>query len=449
MKNNILTSYISKLFIIFLIVSGIIYIILNSVIEINSKPVLVLNTKKLDFNNTKKDISIKKLKTRSMKKLNLVLEDMDKLNNFFKKRYDDIKANNIDGKYYNKKITLGADINFNEDYARYKDMIKNYKILLEMMNNADKVIEVSVENMLSKEYENIIYSKEFLLAELDKLKILLSEKNLKMIKNSNEYYAKQIMIKSLANYIDYEPKLAKDAYNKAKKAFPALEIITALNKQYLDLSIDNTENLKYAHVLLSSMKQNENGMNKTADILIGANKAKKLRKLGYNLYLNVKYKTSVRIYTIVEYISKVDLLKKMSKIEGIVKNPIIGNVSKKIPKEYILRETRKKIYVADSSIRNNAKVFANKLKRYNFNNVLPRGKWAQKFSVYAIYYDGKSYDKKDLKKILNAVRDITEYYSINTYAYQQSKGTKIKKMFVKDETLKYLIILEYNNHIKP
>jgi hypothetical protein len=62
--------------------------------------------------------------------------------------------------------------------------------------------------------------------------------------------------------------------------------------------------------------------------------------------------------------------------------------------------------------------------------------------MYAIYYDGNSYDKNDLNKVLGATRNIIDSSVVNSFAYQQSNGEKIQSIFKNNDDLKYLIILK-------
>jgi hypothetical protein len=322
--------------------------------------------------------------------------------------------------------------------------------IVKMSTNTDKVIRVGVENVSKYDllYKNIDFKREFFLAKLDELKSSLNNMFLQKIKKeeAKNIYAQLTMIKSISHYLDYEPQKAYNNYELAKKANPSLKVIKELTKEYQDIAPDNLEEMKFAYVLVASAPRSESNMKKTADRLLSLQKANAFREKNYNLYLSIN-SSKIRVYTIVEYHSKKELDKKIAEIESIEKTALVYDTSKKTPEEYILRETRKKIYVYRTSDRENDKYLVETLKKKNYKQIEAHGDWGKQFDIYAVYYDGNSCDDGDLEKLLDDTRDAINSHAVSAFAYQQSNSDKVKELF-QDQQLKYIIVLEKNAYVK-
>ena len=321
--------------------------------------------------------------------------------------------------------------------------------ILRMSANSENVIKVSVDNVSNYKlfYKNIDFKRDFFLAKLKELQVELDD-NFLMDIDKNEakkIYAQLTMIKSISYYLDYKPKEAYETYIRAKKAFPTLRVINELKKEYRDIYPVGAAEVKYAFALVASVTKSKENMEKTADKILSPAKAYKFRNKNYNLYLSI-IKNTIRVYTIFEYHSKLELAEKTAEIEQIEKTAGIYKTTRKLPREYILKESRKKIYVFNTSGRNDDQKLVKKLKEQGIKHIMPRGRWGVNFDIYAIYYDGNSYDRNDLDEVLEATRDTVGSHAIKQYAYQQSNGKAIRDLF-KDEYLKYVIILEKNSYI--
>lgn len=403
----------------------------------NKQPV---NIQKIEITNK---IAIENLTIRTQEKFNsnlaalskqldILSEDIEK----YEKRNSFVQISAIEKLKYKQEVLERA-------IAR-QDKIQR------MNNNSQKIIKVGVENVgkFNLFYKNIDYKREFFLAQLDKLKAELSDAFLSNIetKESRKIYAQLTMIKSISHYLDYEPDKAYTTYIKAKKAYPGLKVIQDLEKEYMDIYPSGAKELKYAYVLVASVAKTKENMEKTADRILSPSQAHNFRKLEYSLYLSIN-QTKIRVYTIFEYHSDLERDQKLREIEGIERTSQIYRTTKELPVEYIFQETRKKIYVFNTSGRNDDKNLVKRFKNKKIKYVEAKGKWSKKFDVYAIYYDGNSYDKNDLNKILEITRNIIGSYTVKPFAYQQSKGKAIRDLF-KNKSLKYVIILEKNAYIR-
>lgn len=351
-----------------------------------------------------------------------------------------------------KKDVVSTDQNNKNAYVTEKlqENVEKLTKIVKMSNNSDKVIRIGVENVAKYKlyYQNIDYRREFFLAKLDELKTSLNDTFLKKVKlnESKEIYAQLVMIKSISYYLDYDAKAAYRNYELAQRSFPSLRVIDELKKEYKDIAPHNAQELKFAYVLVASVPKSEANMQKTADKILAVNKYIAFRKKNYNLYLSIN-SSKIRVYTILEYHSKDQLTKKMDEIESIEKTALLYDVSRNIPKEYILKETRKKIYVYRTSDRPNDKYLVEALKKQNYKQISANGYWGKKFYVYAVYYDGNSCDENDLENFLDAIRDAINSHAVKAFAYQQSKSKKIQNLF-EDKNLKYIVILEKNAYVK-
>jgi len=319
-----------------------------------------------------------------------------------------------------------------------------------MSNNSENVIEVSVNNVDKYDlvYKKMNIKRKFFLAKLQELQNKLNDSILEDINKNEtkEIYAQILMIKSISYYLEYKPSMAFETYTQAKQAYPSLRVIQELEKEYKDISPNDVKEIKYAYTLVASIEKTKDNLDKSADQILSPSQSYQLRKLGYNLYLSIN-KVAIRVYTIIEYKSKLELEKKLLEIRKIEKTSDIYSTTNHIPEEYTLTETRKKIYVFNSSERKSDIRLVKKLIKKNFKYIEAKGRWNIDFGLYAIYYDGNAYDKNDLDRLLNQVRNIVGSHSIKTFAYQQSKGKTIKYLF-KDKNLKYVIILEKNAYIR-
>lgn len=398
----------------------------------------------LNINNVQNmtiNISIEKLKERNIQKQEEVFkkqnEHLAKLINMASNTYDHSKLS-ITEKIKQENIRK-LILQIKEDSEKLNNMIKG----------SHTVISKGVHDVVKNDLSRGEYKKEFLEANLDLVKQLLNEATLKNILDSEgkEAYAKQLMLKSMSNYIDFEPNEAVNSYNKAKQIYPSLQIIQDLFKEYKSLE---KSTLKYAYVLVASVAKNNVDLVRSADYIVGLGNAENIRKKGYNLYLNVN-NSEIRVHTIIEHYTEGELETKINSIKKYINSPFPFRVDEKYPEEYNLNRTRKKIFVVDSSKRGNDKTFTKKVKHLlnNHNNIEAHGNWEKKFGIYAIYYDGNSYDKIDLDKVLEATRKVVGSYVVKAYAYQQSKGERIQELFKNDISLKYLIVLEKNTNLSP
>jgi hypothetical protein len=377
------------------------------------------------------------LRIRNMESASNLLKVLKKVGDLSYKKMTEPDTNNKPKNIF----TLIGQNKYEDIFIDNTKQIKKFGLFAKMKINSPQVIQVGVKNVLDDFSQNQ-YTQDFLSANLDKLKKNLKEE-FKIIKDSNDnkYYAEQKIIESLSNYIDYEPINALQSFNEAKKVYPYLTIFKELEKEYKDIQTQDSKELKYAYVLISSVNKNFHTTNITADRIIGLGNAKKIRKSKYKLYLDVT-SNEVRVYTIIEHFDGEDLHNQIQKINNFIISPFPFKLDTTIPKEYILSKKRKKIFIFDSSKDGNDKLFAKKLKKFNFQNILPKGQWKKTFGMYAIYYDGNSYDKNDLNKILGATRNIIGSSVVNSFAYQQSNGKKIQSIFKNNDDLKYLIILK-------
>lgn len=356
----------------------------------------------------------------------------------------DINYTNVDN--------LLMDKNQNNKYVKteLQESVDKLSKMVTMSKNSDKVIRISVKNVNRYKlfYNNVYFKKEFFLAKLNELKISLSTSFLQKItiEEGKKIYAQLAMIKSISHYLDYQPDEAYRNYILAQKAFTSLRVISELKKEYKDIAPRNAEEMKFAYVLVASVQKSETNMKKTADRLLARSKASAFREKNHDLYLSIN-STKIRVYTILEYHSKAELKNKINEIESIEKTALIYSTSKSIPKEYILRETRKKIFVYRTSKRANDKYLVNILKSKDYKQIEDKGYWGKEFDVYAVYYDGNSCDDSDLEKLLDDTRDAINSHAVSAFAYQQSHSKKIERLF-KDKNLKYIIILEKNAYVK-
>jgi hypothetical protein len=402
------------------------------------EPSTVYNTNYTNYtyNTYNTNLTIRNLTIRNKEIESEVLEVFKKINNLSYKKMIDNKPKNIF-----TLIGQERQNNYEDIFIDNAKQIKRFGLFEKMKIHSPQIIHIGVKNVLD-DFKQNQYTQDFLSANLDKLKKNLKEE-FKIIKDSNDnkYYAEQKMIESLSNYIDYEPINALQSFNEAKKVYPYLTIFKELEKEYKDIQTQDSKELKYAYVLISSVNKNLHNMNITADRIIGLGNAKKIRKSKYKLYLDVT-SNEVRVYTIIEHFDEKDLHNQIQKINNFIISPSPFKLDTTIPKEYILSKKRKKIFIFDSSKNGNDKLFAKKLKKFNFQNILPKGQWKKTFGMYAIYYDGNSYDKNDLNKVLGATRNIIDSSVVNSFAYQQSNGEKIQSIFKNNDDLKYLIILK-------
>lgn len=390
--------------------------------------------------------------------INLTLETKeqykDVLNTFNVLKKDIKKDIEIDDNNKEKVdiITVKNSLRNKIDYKldTYTNALDKLNQIRQMNDNSDNVIKVGVDRIDKYKlfYNNIDFRKKFFLAKLDELKENVSDSLLLDIseKETKEIYAQLLMIKSISYYLSYNPDKAYKSYILAKKAFPTLKVISDLKEEYKVVYPKDALEIKYAYVLVASVTKSKQNMEKTADKILSPTKAYKFRNLGYNLYLSVNQK-EVRVYTIVEYHSKLELDKKFLEIEKIEKTSSLYSKTKDIPIEFRLKEMRKKIYVFRSSDRQDDIRLVNKLKKQNISHVEAKGRWHMDFGIYAIYYDGNAYDKNDLTNILDLTRDAVGSQEVKLFAYQQSNGKAIKDLF-NDKNLKYLIVLERNTYIK-
>lgn len=438
-KSLSLTKFIMTIgflfiFMIFLFTSENGKIIINALV--NPEP--QTDSKKIVITGNNNNIYLP-LTTRNERKYEEILSKVD---NFYTKTLPDAYNREIK-EDKERKIFMDKNHDLIMLTKQSNNIIRQLKLLNQMKNNSQKIIKAGVDTLP----DDIKYKKEFIAADLDFIKDHLTEMKLDIIESTDnkKKFAQQAMLKSMSNYIDFEPDLAIDTYNKAKGAYPQLDLISKLSKEYSILK-KNKNTLSYAYILIASVVKNEKNLNTTADVIIGLGNANKLRQLGYSLYLNVN-SNEIRVYTIVEHYSKIELTNKINMIDKYVVSPLPYRIDANLPKEYFLIEKRKNIYVWDSSSRNNDVSFSKRLINLNYRNVEAKGKWNKEFGIYALYYDGNAYDKNDLEKILKETRDIVGSYVVYSYAYQQSKSNLIRKLFQKNLDLKYLIILEKNSLI--
>ena len=345
-------------------------------------------------------------------------------------------------------IDKSDKLNFKIDEVA--SLLKKQQKIYAMSNNSDRVIRVGVESVSKYElfYKNIDFKREFFLAKLDELKDELSEDFLNTLneQENKKIYAQLTMIKSISHYLDYEPDLAYRTYVQAKKAFPTLDVINELQKEYKDIYPEDAKELHYAYALIASVKKTEDNMNKTADRILSPVKAHQLREQGYNLYLSIN-QSSIRVYTIIEFYDDLEYNKKFLEIEKIEKTASVYRTTKELPREYILRETRKKVYIFNTSGRDDDKNLVSRLNAKGMTHLEAKGQWSVPFDVYAVYYDGNAYDKNDLNNFLEQTRNIIGSYAVKPFAYQQSNGKAVRDLF-DDKYLKYVLILEKNAYIK-
>lgn len=390
------------------------------------------------------DLAIKLLNKKTTEKYSLALEQITEDAARLKREMQSKKTSN-------NLIQIDTDTKNNYRLDKIDKRIDKLEKITMIRNNTDRVIKVSVDSVSKmKPFNNSIkLKKDFFLAKLEELKESLSDDYLSNAKKKegDKIFAQLAMIKSISFYLEYKPSKAFYHYEQAKKAYPALKVINELKKEYRDISPKNVNEIRYAYISLASVPKNKENMDKTADEILSPTKAYAIRKHGYNLYLSVDYKV-IKVYTILEYREELEKISRLSKLKKIEGTAYEYDDTDNLPKEYRYMENRKKIYIYNSSGRDGDKNLVKRLKKYNFQHIEAKGEWkGKKFSVYAIYYDGNSCDKKDLDHFLKETKKIVGSYAIRQYAYQQSKSKTIKQLF-KDEYLKYVVVLEKNANIK-